>query len=172
TETACRRGGALALRPQDLDPEQCLILLREKGETVRWQPVSPTLMAALLGHAAERHAPPDGQLLRYRTGRRITYRRYDHLWDRLGRSLPWVRTQQISMHWIRHTTLTWVERRGVASDATFRVRHEAGAVRAADSVLPLPQPIMDGKVQVRQVHEGEVAPGGSMRTRVLLHRRT
>src|SRR6478752_3089887 len=110
TETACRRGGELALRPCDLDPEQCLILLREKGETVRWQPVSPTLMAALHGHAEERHAPPDGQLLRYRTGRRITYRRYDHLWDRLGRYLPWVRAQQISMHWIRHTTLTWVER--------------------------------------------------------------
>ena len=110
TETACRRGGALALRPQDLDPEQCLILLREKGETVRWQPVSPTLMAALLGHAGERRAPADGQLLRYRNGRRITYRRYDHLWDRLGRYLPWVRAQQISMHWIRHTTLTWVER--------------------------------------------------------------
>jgi len=110
TETACRRGGALALRPQDLDAEQCLILLREKGETIRWQPVSPTLMAALLGHAAERHSPPDGQLLRYRNGRRITYRRYDHLWERLGRYLPWVRAQQISMHWIRHTTLTWVER--------------------------------------------------------------
>ena len=108
TETACRRGGALGLRPQDLDPGQCLILLREKGETVRWQPVSPTLMAALLGHAAERHAPPDGQLLRYRNGRRITYRRYDHLWERLGRYLPWVRAQQISMHWIRHTTLAWV----------------------------------------------------------------
>ncbi len=41
TETACRRGGALALRPQDLDRVQCLILLREKGETMRWQPVSP-----------------------------------------------------------------------------------------------------------------------------------
>jgi hypothetical protein len=107
TETACRRGGALALRPQDLDPEQCLILLREKGETVRWQPVSPTLVTALLGHAAERLAPADGQLLRYRNSRRITYRRYDHLWDRLGRYLPWVRAQQISMHWIRHTTLTW-----------------------------------------------------------------
>lgn len=35
TETACRRGGALALRPDDLDSEQCLIRLREKGETVR-----------------------------------------------------------------------------------------------------------------------------------------
>jgi integrase/recombinase XerC len=51
TETACRRGGALALRPQDLDPEQCLILLREKGETFRcsqsrppsWLPCSGTL---------------------------------------------------------------------------------------------------------------------------------
>jgi integrase len=41
TETACRRGGALALRPAGLDREQCLVLLREKGETVRWQPVSP-----------------------------------------------------------------------------------------------------------------------------------
>jgi integrase/recombinase XerC len=65
TETACRRGGALALRPADLDPEQCLIRLREKGETVRWQPVSPTLMARLVQHGQERHAPPGGQLLRY-----------------------------------------------------------------------------------------------------------
>jgi integrase len=110
TETACRRGGALALRPQDLDPEQCLILLREKGETFRWQPVSPTLMAALIRHGQEGHAPAGGQLLRYRNGRPITYRRYDYLWQRLGRILPWVRTQQISTHWLRHTTLTWVER--------------------------------------------------------------
>jgi integrase len=110
TETACRRGGALALRPQDLDPEQCLVMLREKGETVRWQPVSPTLMAALARHAEERHAPPEGRLLRYRGGRPVTYRRYDGLWERVGRHLPWVRTQQVSTHWIRHTTLTWVER--------------------------------------------------------------
>ena len=90
TETACRRGGALALRPGDLDPDQCLILLREKGETVRWQPVSPTLMARLVQHGEERHAPPDGQLLRYADGRQITSRRYDHLWTRIGRQLPWV----------------------------------------------------------------------------------
>ena len=131
TETACRRGGALGLRPADLDPDQCLILLREKGETVRWQPVSPTLMARLAGHGRERHAPPDGQLLRYASGRPLTSRRYDHLWTRIGRHLPWVRTQQISMHWIRHTTLTWVERCGVASDATFRRRREEATIRAA-----------------------------------------
>jgi integrase/recombinase XerC len=110
TETACRRAGALAIRPRDLDREQFLVLLREKGETFRWQPVSPTLMAALMQHAEERHAPPDGQLLRYRDGHQITERRYDGLWVRIGRELPWVRTQGISTHWIRHTTLTWVER--------------------------------------------------------------
>ena len=106
TETACRCGGALALGPDDLDPGQCLIRLREKGETVRWQPVSPTLMARLIEHGQERHAPPGGQLLRYRNGRPITARRYDGLWARIGRVLPWVRTQQLSTHWIRHTTLT------------------------------------------------------------------
>ena len=94
TETACRRGGALALRLADLDPDQCLVLLREKGETVRWQPVSPTLMARLVRHGQDRHAPEGGQLLRYADGRPITSRRYDHLWRRLGRHLPWVRTQR------------------------------------------------------------------------------
>ncbi len=110
TETACRRGGALALRPADLDPDQCLILLHEKGGTVRWQPVSPTLMAHLQQHARDRHAPHTEQLLRYRDGEPLTYRRYDHLWQRIGEHLPWVAVQQISTHWLRHTTLTWVER--------------------------------------------------------------
>ncbi len=118
TETACRRGGAFALRPADLDREQCLVLLREKGETVRWQPVSPTLMAALVRQAEERHAPPDGRLLCYADGRPVTYRRYDGLWVRIGRHLPWVRTQQISTHWLRHTTHTWVER-----NFSFAVAH-------------------------------------------------
>ena len=127
TETACRRGGALALRPADLDREQCLVLLREKGETVRWQPVSPTLMAALARHAEERHAPPDGRLLRYRDGRPVTYRRYDGLWERIGRHLRWVRTQQISTHWIRHTTLTWVERNFGFAVAHAYAGHTDGA---------------------------------------------
>lgn len=68
TETACRRGGALALRPRDLDTEQCLVRLREKGETERWQPISPTLMGHLLLHHEERGREPDGHLLRYLCG--------------------------------------------------------------------------------------------------------
>lgn len=29
---------------------------------------------------------------------------------RLGKHLPWVAAQQVSTHWLRHTTLTWLER--------------------------------------------------------------
>ncbi|OXR40185.1 Tyrosine recombinase XerC [Nocardia cerradoensis] len=109
-ETACRRAGALSLRPHDLDTTQCLIYLREKDGTDRWQPVSPTLMNHLIAHAHERHSPQSEQLLRYRNGKPITHRRYDHLWNRIGQTLPWVATQGITTHWLRHTTLTWVER--------------------------------------------------------------
>jgi hypothetical protein len=37
--------------------------------------------------------------------------------------------EHLRRHDLRHTGLTWMERRGVASDATFRVRREDGAVR-------------------------------------------
>jgi integrase/recombinase XerC len=67
-------------------------------------------MAALVKHAEDRNAPSEGGLLRYAGGRQITERRYDGLWVRIGRELPWVLTQGVSTHWIRHTTLTWVER--------------------------------------------------------------
>ncbi|SFW87104.1 DUF2637 domain-containing protein [Amycolatopsis australiensis] len=69
-------------------------------------------MRLLVAHGNERGAThPDAQLLRYRTGEPITKRRYDHLWDRIGRQVSSVRTQNVSTHWLRHTTLTWVERR-------------------------------------------------------------
>lgn len=110
-ETACRRGGALALRTiDDLDTDQCLVRLREKGGTERWQPVSPTLAHHLRAHNASRADGTHSRLLCYRDGRPLTARRYDHLWTRLGRHLPGVATQQVSTHWLRHTTLTWVER--------------------------------------------------------------
>ncbi|MFF5056161.1 tyrosine-type recombinase/integrase [Micromonospora sp. NPDC000663] len=144
TETACRRGGALALRPVDLDPDQCLILLREKGDSVRWQPVSPTLMRYLQRHAEERGATEAGHLLRYRDGAPITRRRYDHLWVRIGEHLPWVRVQQISTHWLRHTTLTWVERNfGYAIARAYAGHSESGgdAGTTATYVKATPQEI-------------------------------
>lgn len=101
------------LREIDLDSEWDLIRLEEKRDAVRWQPVSPSLMQALLQHRAERGSgqPTTKPLLRYLDATPLTTRRYDHLWKRVGDRLPWVAAQGISTHWLRHTTLTWVERR-------------------------------------------------------------
>lgn len=110
-ETACRRGGALALTLDDLDTTLCSVQLWEKGGTVRMQPISRTLCAALLGHAACRGAAaPSDPLLRYADRTPLTSRRYDHLWCRVRAALPWARKLGVSTHWLRHTTLTWVER--------------------------------------------------------------
>lgn len=112
-ETACRRGGGLALREDDIEPTTCLIRLREKNNTIRWQPISPTLTRALLAHREHRGngKPTPKPLLRHHNGNPITYRRYDNLWERLGERLPWVAARNVATHWLRHTTLTWVERR-------------------------------------------------------------
>jgi integrase len=93
-ETACRRGGALALRVGDLDVDQCLIQLHEKGATVRWQPVSPTLMSHLLAHHDDRSdGRPGGELLRFRNGRPVTRRRYDYLWRSQCVEICWAAAQ-------------------------------------------------------------------------------
>ncbi|WP_280464786.1 tyrosine-type recombinase/integrase [Nocardia brasiliensis] len=108
-ETACRRGTALSICGNDLDPEHCLVRLHGKNGTLHWHPISPTLMNQLIAHKL-RSPDPDGQLLRYRDGRPITRRRYDHIWERISRSLAWVAIQGVSTHWIRYTTLTFIER--------------------------------------------------------------
>jgi integrase len=95
----------------DLNVEHGLVRLSEKGGTLRWQPISLHLADRLAEHAAARGAVlRTDSLLRFRDGRAVTSRRYDHLWYRLGQRLPWVAAQGISTHRLRHTTLTWVER--------------------------------------------------------------
>lgn len=111
TETACRRRGAVDVEIADLEPVHCLVTLREKGGTKRFQPVTPSLMLALQDHVASRGGSEiTDRVFRYRDGRPVTTRRYDHLWERIGAHLPWVITHNVSTHWIRHTTLTWVDR--------------------------------------------------------------
>ncbi|CAM4041632.1 Integrase [Nocardia ninae] len=119
-ETACRRGGVLALTLNDLDREDCLVQLREKGETTRWQPVSPLLMSKLIEHVDKRGGEHTQQVLRYRDGRPVGRRRYDYLTERIREHLPWAAKLQVSAHWIRHTTLTFVEREfGIAIARAF-----------------------------------------------------
>lgn len=111
-ETACRRSGALGLRLADLDVRWCLVRLREKGQTIRWQPISPTLAAALDRHARGRGAVRGRDaLLRRLDHAPVSPRHYDALWNRIRSLLPWAAEHGVSAHWLRHTTITWVERR-------------------------------------------------------------
>ncbi|WP_067577850.1 tyrosine recombinase XerC [Nocardia terpenica] len=88
-ETACRRGGVLNLDIDDLDAEFCLVKLREKGGTTRWQPISPQLTQHLLRHVQRRGGTATAhRLLRYRNGRPVGRRRYDTLTQRLRSHLP------------------------------------------------------------------------------------
>ncbi|GAB3395028.1 tyrosine-type recombinase/integrase [Amycolatopsis echigonensis] len=112
TEMTCRRGGAIALRPCDLEPSQLTVRLREKGSIVRDQPVSPTLMAGLLSHVEHRspNGDPTAPLFVRANSYPLDNNYYQNLWKRIGGHLPWVKNLGVTAHWLRYTTLTWVER--------------------------------------------------------------
>ncbi|MFI7211592.1 tyrosine-type recombinase/integrase [Micromonospora maritima] len=173
TETACRRGGALALRLVDLDTTNGLVRLTEKGATLRWQPITLDLAEHLREHARARGAVlHTDRLLCNRAGQPITSRRYDHLWKRLGERLPWVAVHGVSTHWLRHTTLTWVERHfgyGIArayaghtdspgSSTTTYIKADLHDMAAALSVMtsqphPLAQAAADHTVPWPRIRE-------------------
>ena len=145
-----------------------------KGEKVREVPLHPSLRAVLTNWLAERGDWPGSggpALFLNQKGSRLSARGASDIITAIAASAH-LDDEGVSAHSLRHTFVTTLEGRGVASDATFRVRREDGPAGAADSVPPRPQPIMNEKVQVRQAHEGEVAAGDSMCHRVLLHRKT
>lgn len=132
-ETGARRGGALALRLRDLDMLNQRLLLREKGETRRWQPVSRTLLLALQAHAEVRGASaPEDSVLRFlptagRTvGAPLTRRRYNTLADRWQRDLTDPALRGVSVHWLRHTAITNIERLAGFAVARAFAGHEVG----------------------------------------------
>jgi integrase/recombinase XerC len=95
-ETACRREGLLDLTTERLHPARQTVMLHEKGDRTREQPVSRLMMEYL------RQA--DCPVYRW------TRRRLDSLWLRIRRDLAWADEINLSTHWFRHTTITNVER--------------------------------------------------------------
>lgn len=88
-ETGARREGALNLRCRDLDPTRATVWLREKGDSEREQPVSPSLIDLLQLHAAHRGARrPDDPVLRASNGHPVSTRRYDTIFRRARTCLP------------------------------------------------------------------------------------
>jgi integrase/recombinase XerC len=94
-ETACRREGLINLERRSLRPARQSVLLAEKGSRTREQPISRALLEYLDGGGCN--------LLM------VTRRRLDGVWARVRRELPWAEELGVSSHWMRHTTISWVE---------------------------------------------------------------
>lgn len=110
-ESGARRQGALNLRRRDLDTTRATVWLREKDDTEREQPVSPSLVALLARHLADR-APgsdEDDAVLRTCHGP-MSARRYDTIFRRARTTLGWSDRTPVSAHVLRHTAITAVGR--------------------------------------------------------------
>jgi len=125
-ETACRSSGIRNLRLGDIDTERKLVKLIEKGGKVRSQPITEGLLTALVEFSKSRGSTSEADpVFRHLSkgigqGRAISSRRFDTLWQRIGTVLPWVAEKGISNHWLRHTTLSWVERSGASGSVTSK----------------------------------------------------
>jgi integrase len=110
-ESGARREGALNLRRRDLDTPRATVWLREKGDSEREQPISPSLTALLQRHATTRGATtPDDALFRTTRNTPLSQRRYSTIFDRARPCLEWANRTPVSAHVLRHTAITAVGR--------------------------------------------------------------
>ena len=128
-ETAARREGVLGIELGDLDRRRAAIHLREKFRDERDAPASIELLDALAAHAAARGARlPSDRVLRYADGHPVTSRRLDGLFARVRAELAWADRLGVSLHWLRHTTLSDVERVAGPRVARAYAGHAPGEV--------------------------------------------
>jgi len=133
-ETAARMGGILKLQMRDLDTQRQSITLVEKRSKKREQPVTKELMESLIRFAKSRGATQLSDFVfRYLPNKAgvsdpLTSKRFETLWKRLGKNLPWVAIQSISGHYLRPTVLTWVDRTSGHSVARAYAGHSAGDI--------------------------------------------
>jgi integrase/recombinase XerC len=112
-ETGARREGALNLRWDYIKPTSKVVVLDEKFAKKRDQPVSGRLLRALQAHAMERVGPgikPFDQVFRYKNGTPLTRRRYNSLFERVQRELGWAAEMGCSIHALRTTAITNIEK--------------------------------------------------------------
>ena len=131
-ETGARMSGILKLQLGDIDTKRQTIMLVEKRSKKRIQPVTRELMENLMRLASTRGAKErTDSVFRYLPNKDgisnpLTSKRFETLWKRLGQTLPWVASQGISSHYLRHTVLTWVDRVAGHSVARAYAGHSAG----------------------------------------------
>ena len=107
-ETGCRRHGAIRLSQDDLAPATRAVRLIEKYGKQRWIPVSAHLVGRLVSHAALRHNGCP-LVLHRQDGGHLNDKWFEGFARRI-QHLAWAAELGVSAHWIRHTTITDIER--------------------------------------------------------------
>lgn len=109
--SAARREGALNLTLRRLDPERCTAILDEKDDTIREQPIPPSLCARLIEFAHERGATePYDAVFRTAAGVPMTDRHYDSIHKRVQERYKWAAERKWDIHTLRVTIGARVER--------------------------------------------------------------
>lgn len=127
-ETGCRRCGAIRLSHDDLAPATRAVRLIEKYGKQRWVPVSAHLMGRLLSHSGEHHERCNVVLHRNNGGHLN-----DKWFEGFGRriqGIPWAAEVGVTAHWIRHTTITDIERIAGVRVAAAYAGHADGSFGA------------------------------------------
>lgn len=135
-ETAARMGGALQLRTSDLNLNRGSVLLREKYGHEREVPASRELLYRIAEHTASRStSEPDAEAFRYRNGSALTRRRYNSIFKRVQTQLPWAKRLGVSIHWLRHTTLTDISN---ASGSRVAAAYAGHSERSVTDIYTVP----------------------------------
>ena len=145
-ETAARIGGLLKLQFGDIQMEEgrCVLDLHEKRDTQRLQPITRQLHDALVELATSRGSSKSTDpVFRYHPdsqgrGNPMQAKRFETLWRRLSKELPWVEEKGVSSHWLRHTTVTWIDRAFNSTMAQAFAGHSPANVTAGYSA-PTPE---------------------------------
>jgi len=105
------------------------VWLREKFSAEREQPLAPSVLDALAGHADARGATlADDRVFRTRAGRPISRRHYETLFVRARSGLDWAQRIPVSAHALRHTAITAVARAAGDPVAQAFAGHSAPSV--------------------------------------------
>jgi integrase len=128
-ESGARQGEALVLDLTHIDVENQILWLGYKGGERLPQPVSMSLIVALIEHAVDRGAVDgDARVLRNRFGRPISKRTHEDIWKAVRRQLSWAADIDAATHCLRKTGGSIVERVAGTAVSDGFLRHRAPTI--------------------------------------------
>jgi site-specific recombinase XerD len=171
-ETACRRAGAIGLSRDDLGQATRTVRLVEKYDKQRWLPVSAHLMHRLVLHADARQHPGCTRVLHRNDGGHLNSKWFENFARRIQR-LPWAGELGVSAHWLRHTTLTDIERVAGVRVAAAYAGHADGSLGVTGTYTkPSPEELRAAHARVffdddRDADDATTAPDLVRRARLV-----